>query len=135
MARFWSGRTRPKVVWESSASARSAKPSPIEFAMPAAGGSATATATFTVTLSAASTQPVTVAFATANGTATQGVDYVATSGSLTFAPGQTQATIPVTVLADPRATTDLGFVVDLSNPVNGVLGGSGVGTGTIHVGG
>jgi hypothetical protein len=77
---------------------------------------------------------VTVNFATANGTAVAGKDYVATSGTVTFAPGQTQATITVTVLADSSATTDLFFDVDLSNPVNNVLGGNGVGKGTIHVG-
>ena len=45
------------------------------------------TATFTVTLSAASTSPVTVNFATADGTATAGSDYVARTGSLTLAAG------------------------------------------------
>jgi aryl-phospho-beta-D-glucosidase BglC (GH1 family) len=107
---------------------------PIEFLMPGAGGVATTMATFTLTLSAASAQPVTVHFATADGTAVAGTDYVAQSGTVTFAPGQTQATIMVTVLADPLATTDLYFYVDLSNPLNGVLGGTGVGKGTIHVG-
>jgi chitinase len=106
---------------------------PIEFAMPAAGGSATTTATFTVTLSAASTQPVTVAYATANGTATAGVDYVATSGTITFAPGQTQATITVTILADPSNTADETFDVVLQDAVNGTLAGSAEGTGTIRL--
>jgi PKD repeat protein len=52
------------------------------------GDSQTTTATFTVTLSAPSSQPVTVAYTTANGTALAGTDYIATSGILTFAPGQ-----------------------------------------------
>jgi len=108
---------------------------PLEFTLPPAGGSATTTASFTVTLSAASTQPVAVSYATATGTAVAGKDYVAQSGTLTFAPGQTQATIIVTVLADPLATSDLSFNVDLSDPVNGVLGGTGIGQGTIQVGG
>jgi aryl-phospho-beta-D-glucosidase BglC (GH1 family) len=107
---------------------------PIEFALPPAGGPATAAATFTIMLSAASTQPVTVSFTTANGTAIAGRDYVAASGTVSFAPGQTQATVTVTVLADPLATADLSFFVNLSNPVNGVVGGSGIGTCTIHVG-
>ena len=42
-----------------------------------------------VTLSAASGQTVTVNYATANGTATAGSDYVAATGTLTFAPGVT----------------------------------------------
>jgi aryl-phospho-beta-D-glucosidase BglC (GH1 family) len=108
---------------------------PLESAFPAGAGASTTTASFTLTLSAASTQPVTVNFATADGTAVAGTDYVAQSGTVTFAPGQTQATIIVTILADPLAVTDLYFDVDLSSPVNGTLGGTGVGKGTVHIGG
>jgi len=51
-----------------------------------------------VTLSHASTSPVTVAYSTKDGTATTGGgDNVATNRSLTFAPGETTKTIPVTV--------------------------------------
>jgi hypothetical protein len=108
---------------------------PIEFVMPPAGGgaaTATATATFTVTLSAASSQPVTVHFATADGTAVAGRDYTASSGDLTFAPGQTQLQITVLILADPALTGDETFFVVLSGPFNATLAGSGRGTGTIH---
>jgi hypothetical protein len=59
--------------------------------------------------------------------------YVAQSGTVTFAPGQTQATITATVLADSLVTAELFFHLDLSNPLNGVLGGTGVGKGTILV--
>ena len=68
------------------------------------------TATFTVTLSAASTQPVTVEYVTADGTAMAGSDYVAVPPSmLTFAAGQTQQTITVTVDPEPagRGRQDL----------------------------
>ena len=41
---------------------------------------------FTVTLSAPSTQPVTVQYATADGTATAGSDYQARNGTLTITP-------------------------------------------------
>ncbi|MFM6671882.1 MAG: SdrD B-like domain-containing protein, partial [Dolichospermum sp.] len=44
-------------------------------------------ASYTVTLSQASNQTVSVNYATANGTATAGLDYTATNGTLTFAPG------------------------------------------------
>lgn len=108
---------------------------PIEFSLPSAGGTASTLMTFTLTLNAAVTQPVTVHFATADGTARAGVDYVAQSGTVTFAPGQTQAAITVTVLADPNADKDLDFYLDLSDPLNAVLDGTGVGTGTIVVGG
>src|SRR5204862_3444747 len=50
------------------------------------GNSGTTAATFTVTLAPTSTQTVTVAYATANGTATAGGDYAAEGGTLTFAP-------------------------------------------------
>jgi hypothetical protein len=49
------------------------------------GNAGTTNATFTVTLSAASGQPVTVNFATANNTALAPGDYTAASGTLTFA--------------------------------------------------
>jgi hypothetical protein len=106
---------------------------PIEFALPA-GNSSTVTATFVVTLSAPSNQTVTISFSTADGTAVHGKDYVATSGTLTFAPGQLQAYVTVTVLYDPTLTQDATFSVLLSNPVNGLIGSAGKGTGTIHVG-
>ena len=53
-----------------------------------------------MTLSPTSTQTVTVNFATANGTATAGSDYVAASGTLTFAPGVSTRPISVTVNGD-----------------------------------
>jgi aryl-phospho-beta-D-glucosidase BglC (GH1 family) len=97
----------------------------------AAAANVTALATFTLTLSAPSTQPVTVTYATADGTAKQGTDYIATGGSLTFAPGQTQLTINVPIVTDPTNTTDETFLLVLQSPVNGVFAGSGIGTGTI----
>jgi aryl-phospho-beta-D-glucosidase BglC (GH1 family) len=106
---------------------------PIEFSLPA-GSTASTTAVFTLTLNQAVTQPVTVNYTTADGTAVAGIDYVAQSGTVTFQPGQTQATITVTVLYDSNAKNDLYFSVDLSNPQNATLNGTGVGTGTIVVG-
>ena len=75
--------------------------------------------TFTVSLSAAYDQAVTVNFATANGTAIAGMDYVATSGTLTFAPGETTKTITVAVL-DPTAV-DKSFSVHLSGASTNAL--------------
>ena len=90
-----------------------------------------AQAIFQVTLAAASGQPVTVNYATADGTATAGSDYIATSGTLTFAPGQTTRTITVPVLAAPVFKPDETFVVNLTAPVGAKLGQS-QGTATIH---
>jgi aryl-phospho-beta-D-glucosidase BglC (GH1 family) len=103
---------------------------PIQFLLPG-GGPATATATFTVSLSQAATQPVTVNYATADGTAQAGLDYLATSGSLTFAPGETTKTISVTILADNLAEPDETFFINLSGAINGTIG-DGTGQGTIR---
>ena len=62
------------------------------------GDSGTTNATFTVTLAPASGQNVSVDYATADGTATAPADYAATSGTLTFAPGQTTKTVTVPVV-------------------------------------
>ena len=66
------------------------------------GNSGTTTMTFTVTLSNASSQNVTVNFATANGTATAGSDYTARIGTLTFTPGTTTQTVAITVSWRPQ---------------------------------
>ena len=79
------------------------------------GNSGTTAATFTVSLSAAYGQPVTIHYATANGTATlAGGDYRAASGTLTFAPGQTTKTVTVLVNGDRIAEADEYFYVELT---------------------
>jgi hypothetical protein len=94
------------------------------------GNAGAAAANFTVTLSAASTEPVTVAYATADGTATAaGSDYRAANGTLTFAPGQTSKTISVLVDGDRIGEPSESFLVNLSSPTNATIAdGQGVGT-------
>src|SRR4029079_1160246 len=75
------------------------------------GNSGSKSATFTVSLSGQGSWPVTVQYATANGTATAGSDYTGTSGSLTFAPGQTSLTVTVPVLGDTLDEADETFFV------------------------
>ncbi len=71
--------------------------------------------TFTVTLSAAYDQAVTMSYRTANGTATTGDgDYVAKTGTLTFASGETSKTITIEVKGDDKKETDEYFSLDLS---------------------
>jgi hypothetical protein len=86
--------------------------------------SGTASATFTVTLSAPSALPVTVAYGTEDGSAQVGLDYVAASGSLSFAPGEISATLVVPVLpsAVPEGTET--FLLTLSAPTQASLGKS-----------
>jgi Metallo-peptidase family M12B Reprolysin-like/Calx-beta domain len=82
-----------------------------------------------VTLSGPSASAVTVAFATADDTATAGSDYVATTGTLTFAPGVTSLSVTVSVISDLVDEADETFFVNLSAPVGGTIGdGQGVGT-------
>lgn len=75
------------------------------------------TATITVTLSAAAANPVTVNFATANGTATAGAgnDYLAASGVLTFAVGETSHTFSVPILQDMLGEGDETLNLVLNN--------------------
>jgi len=87
----------------------------------------TARMVFTVTLSNPSCQKVTVKYETRDGNAKAGEDYVATSGTLTFAPGKTSGTIAVPVKADRKAGSEE-FFVDLSAPENATIAdGEGVG--------
>ncbi|MBC7820484.1 MAG: VCBS repeat-containing protein [Planctomycetaceae bacterium] len=70
--------------------------------------------TFTVTLSAAYDQPVTMSYRTVNGTAkTSDSDYIAKTGTLTFAPGQTTKTITIEVKGDSKKEANETFYVDL----------------------
>ena len=86
---------------------------------------------FVVTLSAASESTVTVNFATADGTATAGSgDYVPTSGTLTFTPGETSKPITVTVNGDTTVEPTETFFVNLSSPTNATIAMA-QGTGTI----
>ena len=98
------------------------------------GNAGTTPFTFTVTLSAASGRPVTVNYATANGTATAGTtgsaDYVATSGTLTFSPGTTTQSIAVSVRGDTTVESNQTFAVNLSGGTNATVADS-QGTGTI----
>jgi hypothetical protein len=93
------------------------------------GDSGTTSATFNVTLSPTSAGTVTVNFATANGTATAGSDYVANSGTLTFNPGDSVQTVTVLVNGDTTPETTETFVVNLNTPSGaGILDGQGQAT-------
>jgi hypothetical protein len=88
--------------------------------------------TFTVTLSAAYDQPVTMSFQTVNGTATTSDgDYVAKSGTLTFAPGETTKTITVEVKGDNKREANETFYLDLFGLSGNALFTKSRGTGTI----
>jgi hypothetical protein len=94
------------------------------------GNTGTTNAGFTVSLSAASSQTVTVNYATASDTATSGVDFTSTSGTLTFPAGTTSRPINVPVIGDTVQESNETFVVNLSNASNATIS-RGQGTGTI----
>jgi Tol biopolymer transport system component len=85
------------------------------------GDSGTVNATFNVTLSAAGAQTVTVAFATADGTATAGADYQASSGTLTFNPGDLARPVTVQVNGDTLDEANETFFVNLSNATSAAI--------------
>ncbi len=81
---------------------------------------------FTVSLSAASGRAVTVPWATAERSAgddraSAGTDFTAGSGTLTFPPGDTAATISVATVDDEIAEEDETFFVNLGEPVNATV--------------
>jgi len=87
------------------------------------------TATFTVSLDAASSQNITVDYASSDGTAIAGSDYTSASGSLTFAAGETSKAITVNLTDDSLDESNETFSVDLSNATNASISDAqGVGT-------
>jgi Zn-dependent metalloprotease len=91
------------------------------------GNSGSTDAFVNVTLSSAGVGPVTVDFATADGTATTADnDYTAATGTITFAPGQTTRTVTVSVVGDTTVEPSETFFVNLSN-ANGAAVGDGQG--------
>ena len=70
---------------------------------------------FAVTLNRASSETVSVDYATADGSAKAGEDYEAVSGTLTFAAGETEKTVHVTVLDDDVDEGSEKFELRLSN--------------------
>ena len=82
-----------------------------------------------MTLSAASTQTVTVAYATVNGTAIAPGDYASTAGTLTFAPGVTTQPVSVPLVTDSTVEPTETFTLTLSTPTNATIAdGTGVAT-------
>ncbi len=78
--------------------------------------------TYTVTLSAPSDQTVTVQYATADGTAKAGLDYVNTKGLLTFPPGVTSQLIRIAIQNDAITESNESFTLNLTLPKNAVIG-------------
>jgi hypothetical protein len=79
------------------------------------------TATFTVRLSSAASTAVTVSYATVSGTALAGTDFVAATGSVSIAAGQTSATVAVRSIDDTLHEAAETFTLQLTAAVNATL--------------
>jgi hypothetical protein len=75
-----------------------------------------------VTLSNPSSEPVTVTYASSDGTAVAGLDYTAVNDTLTFSPGDVSETFAVPILQDDFFESDETVNLALSSPVNAGLG-------------
>jgi hypothetical protein len=67
-------------------------------------------------------QWLSVDYATRDGTAKAGEDYLAVSGKLVLYPDENQAVIPVEIVGDTLPEPDESFYLDVSNPVGGSFG-------------
>ena len=88
------------------------------------GNAGTTQATFVVALSGPAAQSVSFSFATANGTATAGSDYIAASGTGSFAPGEIEKPVVVLVNGDTVDETQETFFLDISNVQNATVSSS-----------
>ena len=94
------------------------------------GNRGTSNVAVAVTLSSGSSQAITVSYRTVDGTALAKSDYNATSGTLTFQPGETSRTISVSIKGDRKREANETFSVQLSNAVGATID-DWVATGTI----
>ena len=123
---LWRVRVKPKswkdvTVALGAAAATVRGPARIRVADARAKEGKDASLDFAVTLNRAAAGPVTVDYATEDGTATAGADYTATSGTLTFAAGETAKTVSVALLDDAIDEGKETFKLKLSNPQGGYL--------------
>ena len=87
----------------------------------AAAENSDGTIDFQVTLDRAASGTVSVDYATVDGSARAGADYAATSGTLTFLPGELSKTVRVTILDDVHDEAAETFTLALSNVSGGVI--------------
>jgi hypothetical protein len=94
------------------------------------GDSGTKNAVFTVVLSASAAGPVTVDYATADGSAKDAGDYTSASGTLTFSPGELSKQVTVAIAGDTLDEPHETYSLELSNPLGATIA-DGRGAGTI----
>jgi len=79
------------------------------------------TVSVVVELVAASSQPVTVSYSTSDSTAVAGLDYIAASGTIDFAPGVTSRSMQIIIKSDSIVEPQETFRIVLTSPSNAVL--------------
>jgi chitinase len=94
------------------------------------GNTGNKTASVTISLSKSAATPVTVNYGTFDGTARAGEDYVANSGSVSFAAGETSKMVNIVINGDTAFETDENLQVRLTNASGASLL---KGTGTISI--
>ena len=107
-----------------------APPAGVSVADASAGEAPGATLDFRVTLDAAQTSAVSVRYATSDGTASAGADYVARRGAVRFGAGETAKTVSIEVLDDAHDDTGETMTLTLSAPFGATIA-DGTATGTI----
>ncbi len=95
------------------------------------GNTGATDAFFKIVLSGPAASPVTVDYATSSGTAAQGSDFAAASGSVTFAPGTTSETVIVPAVGDSFVESNETFNFTLSGPVNATVATGGTSGGMV----
>ena len=75
-----------------------------------------------VTLEPPASAPVTVAYATADGSATAGSDYTAASGTLSFKAGESEKTVAVTLATDSVPEGSETLMLTLASPSGATIG-------------
>lgn len=89
------------------------------------------TLVYTVTKTGSTAATYSVNYSTANGSAASGSDFNASSGTLSFAPGETSKTISVSTIDDDLYENDESVLVNLSSPSGGATIASSQGSGVI----
>ncbi|HET9315695.1 MAG TPA: FG-GAP-like repeat-containing protein, partial [Vicinamibacteria bacterium] len=130
---FWRVVARdPKGAFHGSTVFRFTPGSPLIDVAPASapeGNAGTSPMTFALTLSAPRGTDVVVSWTTGDGSAVAGEDYVSATGTVTFAPGATSATVGVDVIGDRYPESDETLALVLSAPVGAAIrNGDAVGT-------
>ena len=86
------------------------------------GSSGTTPFEFTISMDKTFSQPVSVSYSTADGTAKGGEDFTAVSAqTVTFQPGERSKKVTVDVVGDTKKEGAETFTINLSNVVNGVI--------------